>query len=192
MGVVDLVDFSQHLWVGLTEIWHLRENHTKPSIDARKCRLVSSVWSQRTYRVSSPKNVNSVIKLLILVSFQTRKTSVHLQNTNQDIFDGIWQLSDPPIDSKGPSTTKVQKLSKEIGKIMSPMWHQGFNRNFTKLREYFVRKEKKKRKNKQLYSNSSPPHHPTAILENIRWMQTAYALLCQPHTGCDIFIQIKA
>ncbi len=51
------------------------------------------------------------------MSFQTRKTSVHLQNTNQDIFDGIWQLSDPTIDSKGPSTTKVQKLSKEIGKI---------------------------------------------------------------------------
>ncbi len=27
--------------------------------------------------------------------FQTRKTFVHLQNTDYDIFDEIWQLSDP-------------------------------------------------------------------------------------------------
>ncbi len=30
------------------------------------------------------------------MSFQTRKTFVHLQNTNQDIFAGIRELSDPP------------------------------------------------------------------------------------------------
>ncbi len=28
--------------------------------------------------------------------FQTRKTFVHLQNTNEDIFDEIQGLSDPP------------------------------------------------------------------------------------------------
>ncbi len=28
--------------------------------------------------------------------FQTRKTFVHLQNTNEDIFDEIQELSDPP------------------------------------------------------------------------------------------------
>ncbi len=26
--------------------------------------------------------------------FQTHKTFVHLQNTNEDIFDEIWELSD--------------------------------------------------------------------------------------------------
>ncbi len=29
------------------------------------------------------------------MSFQTRKTFVHLQNTNEDIFDEIRELSDP-------------------------------------------------------------------------------------------------
>lgn len=42
VGVVDLVDFSQHLWVGLTEIWHLREYHTEPLIDARRYWLLQS------------------------------------------------------------------------------------------------------------------------------------------------------
>ncbi len=28
--------------------------------------------------------------------FQTRKTFVHLQNTNEDIFDEIQEISDPP------------------------------------------------------------------------------------------------
>ncbi len=30
------------------------------------------------------------------MSFQTRKDFAHLQNTIQDIFDEIWELSDPP------------------------------------------------------------------------------------------------
>ncbi len=52
------------------------------------------------------------------MSFQTRKTSVHLRNTNEDIFDGIWELSDPPIDSDGITRIKVQKRSKDIVKII--------------------------------------------------------------------------
>ncbi len=32
-----------------------------------------------------------------------------------------------------------------------------------------------------LFNNSSPLHQRSAILENIRWKQTAYAVLCQPH-----------
>ncbi len=32
------------------------------------------------------------------MSFQTRKAFVHLRNTNYDIFDELWELSDPPID----------------------------------------------------------------------------------------------
>ncbi len=30
------------------------------------------------------------------MSFQTRKTFVHIQNTNEDICDEIWEVSDPP------------------------------------------------------------------------------------------------
>ncbi len=45
------------------------------------------------------------------MSFQTCKTSVHLRNTNSDIFDEFRALSVPPIDSKDPYTIKVQKQS---------------------------------------------------------------------------------
>ncbi len=50
--------------------------------------------------------------------FQTRKTSVHLRNTNEDIFDGILRALRPYIDNTGPYKIKVQKHSKEIGKII--------------------------------------------------------------------------
>ncbi len=43
---------------------------------------------------------------------------VHLRNTNEDIFDAFWELSDPPIDSKDLYTINVQKRSKEIGKTI--------------------------------------------------------------------------
>ncbi len=56
------------------------------------------------------------------------------------MFDAFQDLSDPPVDSNVINTIKVQKRNKEIVKIM---WHQWFNRNFTKLREYFVHKENK-------------------------------------------------
>ncbi len=39
-------------------------------------------------------------------------------STNKDIFAAFWELSDPPIDSKGPYTIKAQKHSKEISKII--------------------------------------------------------------------------
>ncbi len=52
------------------------------------------------------------------MSFQTCKTFVHFRNTNKDIFYEFWELSDPPIDSKDPKTTKVQKRSKDIVKII--------------------------------------------------------------------------
>ncbi len=52
------------------------------------------------------------------MSFQTHKTFVHLRNTNYDIFYAFWELSEPPIDSNVITTIKVQKSSKEIGKII--------------------------------------------------------------------------
>ncbi len=35
------------------------------------------------------------------MSFQTLKTFIHLQNTNEDIFDAFRELSDPPIRQLG-------------------------------------------------------------------------------------------
>ncbi len=42
--------------------------------------------------------------------FQTRKTFVHLPNTNEDIFDEIRELSDPAIDSNATDTFKARKV----------------------------------------------------------------------------------
>ncbi len=51
--------------------------------------------------------------------FQTFKTFVHLWNTNEDIFNEIQKLSDPPyIDSNTTDTFKAQKGSKDIVKIV--------------------------------------------------------------------------
>ncbi len=69
-----------------------------------------------------------ILSLVTIMSFQTCKTSVHLQNTNQDIFLRAFWLS---IDSKDITMINAQKRSKYI-------WHQAFNLNFTKLREYFL------------------------------------------------------
>ncbi len=52
------------------------------------------------------------------MSFQTCETIVHLHNTNEDIFDEIQELSDPPIGSKDITTINAQKSSKDIGKII--------------------------------------------------------------------------
>ncbi len=57
-------------------------------------------------------------KLFTLILSQTRKTSVHLKNTNEDIFDEIPDLSDPSVDSKGPTTINVQKRGKDIINII--------------------------------------------------------------------------
>ncbi len=75
------------------------------------------------------------------MSFQTCKTFIHLQNTNEDIF--WWNPRDfwPSIDSNTTDTFKAQKCSKDIIKIVHV--HQWFNLNFTKLWEYFVCKENK-------------------------------------------------
>ncbi len=42
---------------------------------------------------------------------------------------------------------------------------------------FFCAKENKK----TLFNNLSPLLQRSAILENIRWTQVAYAVLCQPH-----------
>ncbi len=60
------------------------------------------------------------------------------------------------------------------------MWHQGFSRNFTKLREYakyayYIKYAK------YLFCMQRKQRQRSTILENIRWTETAYALLCQPH-----------
>ncbi len=36
------------------------------------------------------------IEIKVLFLFQTHKTFVYLQKTNEDIFDEIWKISDPP------------------------------------------------------------------------------------------------
>jgi len=47
------------------------------------------------------------------MSFHTRKTFVHLRNTNEDIFDEIQELSVNSIDSNLINTCKAQKGRKD-------------------------------------------------------------------------------
>ncbi len=55
-----------------------------------------------------------------------------------------------------------------------------------KWREYFL--YAKKIKITTLFNNSSHLRHTSAILENIRWTQTAYAVLYQPHHTDTLFL----
>ncbi len=52
---------------------------------------------EESLKLCSPKNDSSVINYTPPpMSFQTLKIFVHVQNTNEDIFDEIRELSDPP------------------------------------------------------------------------------------------------
>ncbi len=52
------------------------------------------------------------------MSFQTHKTSIHLRNTNEDIFDEIRELSDPAQTAKQRTCSQVHKRSKYICKTV--------------------------------------------------------------------------
>ncbi len=58
---------------------------------------LASVFSSTIKRVCSPKNENSVVILSPIC--RSKPVRPHLPNTNENIFDEFWELSDPPIDS---------------------------------------------------------------------------------------------
>ncbi len=62
------------------------------------------------------------------------------QNKNEDVFDEIRELSDPPIDSNATDTFKAQKDSKEIVKIV----HVTSVVHLLKLQQYFLCAKKTK------------------------------------------------
>ncbi len=64
------------------------------------------------------------------------------------------------------------------------MWHQGFNRNFTKLREYFLYAKKT-----TLFNSSSPLCQRSAIFKKIRWTETAYAAYEAADTSSFIYLR---
>ncbi len=66
--------------------------------------------------------------------FQTRKTLVHHQNTNWDIFDEIQELSDPPYSETQMTGSRPWKVKTSL---RWSMWHQWFNCSFMKMRELF-------------------------------------------------------
>ncbi len=62
------------------------------------------------------------------MSFQTRQTFIHLRNTIKIFF-----MKSESLDSKGPTTIKAQKRSKNIVIMVCDI--SGSNRNVMKLRE---------------------------------------------------------
>ncbi len=95
------------------------------------------------------------------MSFLIHKSFVHLRNTIKNIL--------------------AQKSMKSI--VKKYFCHQWFNLNFMKWQEYFL--YAKKIKITTLFYNSSHLRH---ILENIRWTQTEYAVLCQPYHTDTLFL----
>ncbi len=91
----------------------------------------------------------------------------------------------PSIDSKGPSMIKAQKRSKEIGKIIQ---NQGFNRNFTKLREYFL--YVKKTKIMTLFNSLSPLRQRSAILDYIRGNCVRSSVSAEPR-GYIVYVYLR-
>ncbi len=85
------------------------------------------------------------------------------------------RLVDCPIDCIVNTTVKAQKSMKNIVRIvhLPSVVQSEFNEA---KRTHFLHK-----KLLTLFNNSSSLHPRRAILENIRSMQIAYAVLCQPH-----------
>ncbi len=119
--------------------------------------------------------------------FQTRKSFVRLRNTIEHILDENREVCDCPIDCQVNTTVKAQKSMKGIVKIVhlpSVVLSELYEATII----LFVRKENK---NNDLFNNLSHLRHCSAILENIRWTQTAYAVLCQPH-HTDMLFSFKS
>ncbi len=109
-------------------------------------------------RRNSPKNKNSVINYSSCCS---KSINVHSSLEHKlRYFDEI-QAFWPYMDSKGTTTFKAQKCSKDIMKIV--MWHQWFNLSFTKIQVYFFVQRKLKY---WLYSTiyPLPCHYPSPLL----------------------------
>ncbi len=65
------------------------------------------------------------------------------------------------------------------------MCHQGFNRNLTKLREYFL--YTKKTKIMTLFNNSSPPRHPIAPFWRVSTERKQCMLFCVSRSQTNTF-----
>ncbi len=92
----------------------------------------------------------------------------------------------PFIDSKGPTTIKAQKRSKEISKIIHVT--SGVQSNFMKLWKYFL--YAKKTKIATLFNSSSPLCQRSVILESIRWTETAYSSVSAAPCGYVFYVYL--
>ncbi len=64
------------------------------------------------------------------------------------------------------------------------MWHQGFYYNFTELREYFLYA---KEKTNTLFTNSSPPRHPSTIFESTGLLDVNSVCCSVSAASCRMF-----
>jgi len=75
------------------------------------------LWLKRC----SPKKANSVINYSALCRSKLVSSFVHLWNTNEDIFDEIWEISVPP-HIYATDTLMLLKVHKEIVKLIHMNW----------------------------------------------------------------------
>jgi len=65
-----------------------------------------------------PKKKKTKHQSLTLMSFQTRKAFIHLQNTNEDILNEIRGISVLPLIVHTTTSLSLQKVHKEIVKLI--------------------------------------------------------------------------
>ncbi len=100
----------------------------------------------------------------------------------KDILDENREVCDCPIDCQVNNTVKAQKSMKDIVKIIHlPSVVQSECYEATRI--LFVNKENKNYDFTQQFHVTVAPFWR----ESIRWTQTAYAVLCQPHHTDTLF-----
>ncbi len=146
-----LCSSAQWLYGLLLWVANLQPSGNEPRLNEMAfATYITSVIYQGETWVSSPKNENSVINYSpSCLSKPIRPLFIF--ETQIKIF--LMRVLCPSIDSKGTTTIKAQKCSKDVVK----MWHQWFNLNFTKLREYFLCAKKTTIIQRFLLFGDSPP-----------------------------------
>ncbi len=90
-----------------------------------------------------------------------------------------------PLTAKQLTLSRPEKVWNTSSKIVQPWFNSGSTVILLSYENTFCKQRKQKW---WLYSTiSSSLHQCSAILESMRWTQTTYAVLCQPHHTDTLF-----
>jgi len=110
-----------------------------------------------------------------LMSYQTRKTFIHLRYSNEDLFNEIWEFSVPPLKAYATTTFKPQKGSDpcDSSGLSSILW--------SRSSALFAQKNKH---NLPLYLHNINLQHTSALAcRLIKLTLTNVSIWCWEFTG---------